>query len=408
MGATPAGKEILHMNRNGVGEFSYAIEFDKAIHHAVTPGANLDAMNRVAVQKVSEFLDTLASNSPTTLKMYDWVRRNIAWATTEAVYGPKNPFRDSEILAAFWRFEPGIVILLLQLFPSILAKESLQAREQVVKAFTDYFASGGHEHGSALVRARYQHSADYNVSIEDIARFELGGASAVLMNTLPCAFWVLWHVVSDSTALEECRDELHRLCKIEDDTVTLDITKVKTSCPILLSTLREVLRHHGAGISVRVVQQDHLLDGKYLLKKGSTLMIPAPVQHSSTVAYGDNATEFHYKRFVRAEGKRLNPVAFRGFGGGSTLCPGRDFASTEIIAFVALMILRFDITPVSGDWVRPTTDKAGMQATVLPPDADVEIKVTLREDQFAGKQWNAILTGSEKPVQLMAEDLNQG
>jgi hypothetical protein len=102
MGATPAGREILNMNRNGVGEHSYAIEFDQAIHHAVTPGANLDALNRHSVQKVSGFLDTLALKTPKTMKLFEWVRQDIAWATTEAVYGPRNPYRDPEILDAFW------------------------------------------------------------------------------------------------------------------------------------------------------------------------------------------------------------------------------------------------------------------------------------------------------------------
>lgn len=102
MGATPAGKEILKMNRNGVGEYSYLIEFDKAIHPAVTPGASLDTMNRLSIQKVSEFLDALASNAPTTMNLFEWVQKSIAWATSEAVYGPRNPFRDPKILSAFW------------------------------------------------------------------------------------------------------------------------------------------------------------------------------------------------------------------------------------------------------------------------------------------------------------------
>lgn len=298
------------------------------------------------------------------------------------------------------KFEPGIVILLLRLFPSILAKESLEAREKLVKALMDYFSTGGHEKGSALIRARYQHSVDYNVTLEDIARFELGGAVAILTNTIPCAFWVLWHLISDAAALEECREEVCRLCKIEDATVTIDITKINTFCPILLSTLREVLRVHGTGISVRLVQEDHLLEDKYLLRKGSTLMIPGSVQHSSKAVYGESVNQFNHKRFVPTDGKRPNPVGFRGFGGGSTLCPGRHFASTEIVAFAALVILRFDIKPVRGKWIRPTTEKAGMQATVPPPDTDVEVEVTLREGELAGKRWNAIFTGSDKPVEL--------
>ncbi|KAF1849697.1 cytochrome P450 [Cucurbitaria berberidis CBS 394.84] len=407
MGATMAGKEILNQEREGVGKHAYAIEFDKAIHPAVTPGPKLDAMNRLSVQKVAEFLENTASSQSQTLNLYGWVREHISWATTEAVYGPQNPFRDSEILDAFGKFEPGIVILLLQLLPSILAKESIQAREKIVKAFIAYFDAGGHKKGSALVRARFQHSVDYNVSTEDIARFELGGAVAILTNTIPSAFWTLWHIISDAAALEECRNELYRVCKIQDDTVTIDITEVKLSCPMLLSTLQEVLRIHGTGTSVRIVQEDHLLDGKYLLKKGGTLMIPGPVQHTANSVYGESVNEFNHKRFVRTNGKRLNPVGFRGFGGGSTLCPGRHFASTEIIAFVALMVLRFNVKPKGGVWVRPTTHKAGMQATVPPPDADLEVEITLREGELEGKRWNVILTGSDKAVPIVAEDVDQ-
>ena len=102
MGATPAGQRMLKMGRDGVNEYSYAIEFDKAIHHAVTPGAHLDAMNRLSVLQVSNILNRLAWETPKAMKLFEWVRENIALATCEAVYGPRNPFRDPELQAAFW------------------------------------------------------------------------------------------------------------------------------------------------------------------------------------------------------------------------------------------------------------------------------------------------------------------
>jgi hypothetical protein len=89
---TPAGREILNMSHNGVGESSHAIEFGQAIYPTTTPDANLDAVNRLSVQKVSVFLDTLTSKKPQTVKLFDWVRQNIAWATSEAVCGFRNPF----------------------------------------------------------------------------------------------------------------------------------------------------------------------------------------------------------------------------------------------------------------------------------------------------------------------------
>lgn len=273
-------------------------------------------------------------------------------------------------------------------------------------AFDQYFVSRGHEQGSAFVQAHYQHKVDQGVRGKDIARFEIGGIVAILSNTIPAAFWVLYHAIEDASVLAECRKELIACCKISDGTCTLDITEVKESCQLLVSILKESMRVHGIGTSVRVVTQDHLLDGRYLLKKGGIVMISGPIQHTSIEAYGETVDRFQHNRFVRAPGrKRPNPIAFRGFGGGSTLCPGRHFASTEVLTFVALMILRFDFEPAEGGWVCPKTDKAGMQGTIAPPNHDVEVRITPTSGELEGLEWNVVLSGSDKGVELSAEDI---
>jgi len=138
-------------------------------------------------------------------------------------------------------------------------------------------------------------------------------------------------------------------CTVESDVVTLDVSQIQGHNSLLTSIFKKVLRYHGVGTSVRVVTQDHLLDGKYLLKKGGIVMIHGAVQHTSVPAYGEHVYDFQHNRFVPSLGvKRPSPVAFRGFGGGSTLCPGRHFTSTEVLAFVALMITRFDFEPTEG------------------------------------------------------------
>jgi cytochrome P450 len=295
--------------------------------------------------------------------------------------------------------------MLLDLYPSILAKRSVQARAAIVAAFTEYFACRGHEQGSPFVQAHYQHKIDQGLKGRDIASFEIGAIVALLSNTFAATFWVLYRVISDAAILQECRQEVLACCSIDERTCTLDITKVKSSSPVLSSVLKESLRFHGIGTSVRIVTEDHLLDGKYLLKKGGIVMIPGQVQHTSRAAYGEGVGEFQHKRFVRSKGReRPDPIAFRGFGGGTTLCPGRHFATTVVIAFVAEMILRFDFEPVAGFWRCPTTEKAGMHATVASPDEDVEVRVSPAVGEIAGKKLHVVLSGSDKSMELVAED----
>lgn len=135
-------------------------------------------------------------------------------------------------------------------------------------------------------------------------------------------------------------------------------------------------------------------------------MIPGAVQHTSPSIWGDNVGEFYHKRFVRSDSKkRANPVAFRGFGGGAHLCPGRHFASTEILGFAILMALQFDVTPASGKWVRPTTENSDMWLTVPQPDEDVVVEITARLIGNEREKLNVIFSGSNKAMELAAEDI---
>lgn len=180
--------------------------------------------------------------------------------------------------------------ILMGFSPSILARESLKARETMVRVFTRYLKNGDRELGSGLIKARFKHSTEHKFPVEDIARFEIGNAIALPTNTAPATFWMVYHLYSDSTVLDNCRREIEKVISDTSTTSetgesvnvrTLDMSKVKTSCPILLSTFQEVLRVHTVGISTRLVMEDHMLDNKYLLKKGNTVMTPNPVQYAS-------------------------------------------------------------------------------------------------------------------------------
>lgn len=132
--------------------------------------------------------------------------------------------------------------------------------------------------------------------------------------------------------------------------------------------------------------------------RGHTVLIPSIVQHSSLPAWGDNVHEFYHKRFVKPT--KHNPVAFRAFGGGATLCPGRHFASTEILAFASLILLRFDVKPAgSRGWATAGYREANA-AFRLPKD-DVKVELIPRDH----KKWNVFFSQPGRPMEISSEDI---
>lgn len=316
------------------------------------------------------------------------------------------PYYDSRVTdnAIHSRYEPGIIPLLVNVIPSLTASKYVKARDRVIEAYKRYFVANGHldPETSSFTKERMGFLMDREMSIPDMARMATATSIGILANTLPATFWLVYHIMSDPVVFEDCRKELLGAVKIMGDTCEVDMAYVKESCPILLSTFKEVFRFRGTGMSARMMMEDFVVD-QYLLKKGSIVLIPAIVQHRLQSAWGDNVDEFDHRRFVREPGtkRRPNPIAFRGFGGGSTLCPGRHFAATEILTFASLIILRFDIRPVKGYWETPGVENANMATSIQTPDDDIEVAVQPRDD----KRWVVVFSGSNKPMEVSAEDI---
>lgn len=298
------------------------------------------------------------------------------------------------------------MVFVMNLFPRWFASKSFKAREYMVKVWERYFDEGSYEHGSELIKARTRINNDFNIALMETARIEVGGTQAILSNTLPGAFWLAWHIFSNPVVLKDVREELSKGVYVDDKGIsTIDLLHVKILCPILLSALKETMRLRSSATATRVVMEDHLLHDRYLLKKGGTVMMPSAVQHSNRDMCGHNVDEFLHKRFVRQLGvKGVNPIAFRGFGCGTTLCPGRHFSSTEIMMFSALLVLRFDLRPAGSlkKWVEPPTTKSPMTNAMPVPDWDLDVNLCPRDD---GTPWNVSFTGCDTGMEIAAEDV---
>ncbi|KAK4120030.1 putative cytochrome P450 [Parathielavia appendiculata] len=407
-GASKHAQDILAKNVNGdEGEHGLSMESYAAMREALRPGPQLDDMNRHMIQEIAVALDALqpAPGKTKIIGMYAWLRDTITTATTRSVYGPMNPYDDKAVADAFWEFSSGLVSILLGVFPSLTARKPVAARQKVAKAFEAYYRAGGVEKASALARLRYQAEVNNGVPLEDIARYEVGGSIAIMVNTAPAAFWTLFFLFSQTGLVDEIRAEIDACTETQGDTRIIDIITLKSSCPLLLSAYQEVLRHRSMGTSVRQVMEDTYLD-QWLLKKGAMLQMPSRVIHQDPSLWGSDVADFNPRRFL-AENRQKRPkdVCFRAFGGGKTLCPGRHFATNEVLAVVAVFIARLDMKPVGeGGWKMPTSKNTNVAAVVMEPDADVEVEVTLRKG-MEGVKWQVRLYGNgDKVFAMVTED----
>lgn len=281
---------------------------------------------------------------------------------------------------------------------SIFFGAAMEARQNLVKAFTKYYTDGSWKNGSAYIQRFTEHCIDQEIPEDDIPRLLVGTVFNNVANTIPSAFWVIYRIFSDPETLEECRREVSQAVRAGEDGSAgsvLDLSFVLNSCPTLLSTYHEVFRYHGMANSVRVVSEDCMLDGRYRLRKGGLVMMSARAQHSNPDVWGADVDEFRYGRFLKQKQEarpRPNPVAFRGFGGGTTLCPGRHFATSEILLLAALLLLRFNVLPAAGEWIVPSTAKSSQAEAVEQPDDDVEIVFAPRPE-MAGRTWRVEFSG---------------
>ncbi|KAH7303534.1 putative cytochrome P450 [Stachybotrys elegans] len=410
VGLSKEAQVILADNVNGDdGDHGLSMETYTAMRVALKPGPELDDMNRAMLAEINKMLHQLSAETGTKLSLYAWLQDSLTVATTRAIYGPMNPFEDKEIADAFWDFEEGLMSIVIGFLPSLTARKPVAARNKAVRAFQEYYKNGGIEQASAYAKSRYEVEVSNKFPPEDIARSSVGGTIALLVNTVPGVFWTMLHIFSYTGLLQQVRAEIDACTRTSDPvsdgdnvTNTIDVATLKENCPLLLSTYHEVLRYRTIGSSVREVREDTEL-GPFLLKKGAMLQMPARVIHTDASCWGN--TDFNPSRFLPEEKKsRPGDICFRAFGGGKTLCPGRHFATNEILAVVALFIARFDVKEPTGGWKMPTTTKTNVAAAAMGPDNDVDIEFMTREG-FKGISWAVKLEASDKIFSIVSEDL---
>lgn len=279
--------------------------------------------------------------------------------------------------------------------PWLTARKAWQGRKKVAKTIYKYVQMGGQEQGSELTKVRFATTLESGVTLEEYAQIEVPMMIAFLSNTVPATFWTLFDLYSRPQLLEELRDEVksNALSIATNGTHRIEIGALRDSCPLLFSTFQEILRTRTTSSPSRIVTKDTLLADKYLLKAGSLVTMPASQIGRRPEVWGETATVFDPRRFVKAgpsrsqgEKEARRTGAFMTFGISPTICPGRHFACSEILGMVAMIILRYDIVPVGG-WVEPKELVNSMVSIMRPVKSEFPVNIEPRKE-YEGAQWD--------------------
>lgn len=233
----------------------------------------------------------------------------------------------------------------------------------------------------------------------DIEHFDLSISFGLLANAAPTSFWLVYYMYSNPRLLSEVREKITSVLGHQKDDeckkVIINIPEVASKVPLLASFISEVLRVQSVNASARVVREDTVLGGRYLLKKNSFIFIPSAELHKNEEAWGPSASSFDPYRFIvqkrqgDTKGNRIPISAHRSWGGGVNLCPGRHFAMNELLSIMVIMVMRYDVSPASGSWEEPDT-KVHVMASIMEPAKDVPVRIRNRKGADFEFVWQPV------------------
>lgn len=402
------------MHREDGGPGGLMAEVHEMMNRHLAPGSGLDDMTRIQLEQTSIMFNALSERTETGL--YAWLRHAFSWSNMQAVYGPHNIFvRHPQLEQEFWDFEDGMLGLVIDVLPQFTARKAYRARKKVLDGLAEYVRDGGYKHSSPLIRERIETNLNYGMSLRMAGHSELVLMFGILGNAVPSLYWLIGLIFSKPGLLLQIREEAQRSMNVatpekvwENDggpggkrRIGVSSKHVQKSCPLLYSCYRETLRYISLLTSPRLVTEDTMLSDKYLLRKGSIVQIAGGVIHYDERIWGADAASFNPYRFLNPGGETAADVsggqteqrrtalpipkgvpspAFRAFGGGNVICPGRHFAQSELMTTAAVMALGFDISGPDGGTLKiPDKDDMRIPLSVMKPVHDPQVVITRRK-----------------------------
>lgn len=413
-------EDAMSIVRDGLFEGNGLMaESNEMIEEVLSPGPMLREMVGIQMEKLSEEFAEIFPPNPVAdlnsleMSLMDFVKNIFTPSNAYAIYGPQNPFAlHPELKDVFWEYEAGMIGCMADILPWLTARKAWKAREKLNAALKEYVIKGHWKKASPMIQRRVAINLKHGFTDADAGKSELIFLFGILGNAVPSVFWALCNIYSRPDLLNKIREETKVAIREEkasargsstngavmEKEMIINVTHLQNKCPLLLSTYRETLREVANLASVRLITEAHTIAAPdhtpYLLKKGSIIQIASKIIHSSPHIWGSDAHNFNASRFINADNNATSALpasvpsaAFRAFGGGDVICPGRHFAQSELVAFVALCVNMLDIEGEDGAVLEmPVKDERRIPLSAVKPVKEPRVRIR-RRGGLEGVRW---------------------
>ncbi|KAF3931397.1 hypothetical protein ABW19_dt0201311 [Dactylella cylindrospora] len=353
-------------------------------------------MSKMFMKELNKELEFRTSEEFMEVSLYAFVKKIIFPSSARALFGYKLRVTD-EFADNFWRWDDAFLEL-AKMYPDFLIPGVRRTRDKLVAEIKRWKAEVGHlakvipedvqweeNFGSKVVRVRCM-LVDKSLDEDDAeghATVHLSFFWGLEANAIPTAFWAIAHALFNPEIYKKVKGEVAKcmLPPVEGSSLPIFDLEMLKENPYLNGVWQESLRLGVSALSPRMVIEDTEING-YMYKKGGMVQGLGQVPQVEEAYWGKDVMEFKPERWLPypgedpvTAGRRIRDMGakVRPFGGGTTMCPGRYYATQEILATVASLVTSFEWDLQGQPMPEPNRDKFGGGG--LPPKADVKIRV---------------------------------
>ncbi|KDO23819.1 hypothetical protein SPRG_11251 [Saprolegnia parasitica CBS 223.65] len=319
----------------------------------------------------------LAAPGASQLHLFSFLRQALFESSSRTLFGDAFCDLHADLLHDYVAFDDAFPVLASGYVPTWLLRTARAAASTMAQGFSDAIVEPSLMRGcSQFMLDRLQLFRRVQAPVHNCAGTQLALLWATNSNSVPTAFWTLYHLLHDVAAWDAVLAEVHEY--LPSTALESKATWSKADldkCIVLDSAIDETLRLVSASLLLREATCDVELplEPPVVLRKGDRVAMAPFLQHMDATLFPEPEI-FRFDRFVHAT--QAQRSALRPFGLGASMCPGRFFAKTQLKSCIALLMqhlpgLHFASLPASTVAINQT--RVGMG--VYPPATDTVVVV---------------------------------